>query len=168
MSTPDESAEPPQPNVDAALDRGAADIGTGNVGGESDEAATSDEAIVATLVDDPSIQQARTGEVRTGSPFVVDPPAVRQRAAAALKMRREFEAGLWRLTAASAVIAAGMLVVFAAIAFWVFQTGALLIAGLGGVMSLLGLTSIYPRWAFSLLLIHTGLFVGTFWLTMRI
>lgn len=159
MPTPDESAEP--------LDAAATDAATTD-GDPTDAAEKDDDTIVATLIQEDIVEEPRVGVVRTGSPFVVDPPAVKRRAAAAIKMRQEFEAGLWRLTAGSAVIAAGMLVLFAAVAFWVFQTGAILIAGLGGVMSLLGLTSMYPKWALGFLLIHVGLFVGTFWLSMQI
>ncbi|WP_153559125.1 hypothetical protein [Roseimaritima sediminicola] len=123
--------------------------------------------IEATVVREEIVSDARVGIVRTGSPFVTDPPIVAIRAGAALQMRREFEAGLWRVTAGSAVLAAGMLVAFGLIALGVFPTGALLIAGLGILMSLLGLTSIYPKWALALLLAHVGIFVSTFWRSLQ-
>lgn len=120
------------------------------------------DVFVATLADG----DVHAKPIRTGSPFVSDPPEVYARARLAIQMRREFEAGMWRNTASGATLASGLLLFFVVVAMWVFPTGALLIAGLGGVMGLLGLTSVYPRWSLGFLLGHVGLFVATFWRTV--
>lgn len=123
----------------------------------------SDQEFVAKVVPEDVAPLARVGPVRTGSPFKRDPPAVMIRAREVIRMRREFEAGIWRITAGGAALAAGMLIAFATASLAFFPRGVLLIAGLGGVMSLLGLTSLYPKWSLGFLLAHVALFVGSFY-----
>lgn len=119
-------------------------------------------ALTARLAFD-AVPEARRGPVRTGSPFAKDPPEVFLRAREAVRMRMEFEAGLLRVSAGGAVLSAGVLIGFAIPALIFFPLGALLVTGLGGLMSLFGLLSLYQRWAMTLLLVHVGLFAGSFY-----
>lgn len=98
---------------------------------------------------------------RVGSPFAVDPPAVKQRRSVK-PAATAAELGSWQITAGGAVLAAVMLVFFAAASAWYFPAGTAMTAALGGVMSLLGLSSLYPRLSFGLLVTHLALFLLAF------
>ena len=98
---------------------------------------------------------------RAGSPFAVDPPAVKRRRPVKPAVSAA-ELGSWQITAGGAVLAAVMLVFFAAAASWNFPAGTAMTAALGGVMSLMGLSSLYPRLSFGLLVTHLALFLLAF------
>ncbi|GEM_PF-5264031 len=161
MAEPTPSSNPPA--GDSSTDLPAAQADTSGVVDADD----SGDAVVGTIVLEEIVSDARVGPVRTGSPFAKDPPVVLMRARAAIQMRREFEAGLWRMTAGGAVLSAAILVPFGLIALWFFQIGALMISGLGGFTSLLGLTSIHSKWSLGLLIVHLSLFIGTFWRVLQ-
>lgn len=111
--------------------------------------------VLATLVDSDASPPAA---VRVGSPFAVDP--------ALPLVDRPFEAvidgGPLRYTATSAVVAAVMVLGFAAAAAWWFPAGGTMIAALGCVLSIFGLYSKYRYSAGSLLLLHLALFIVSY------
>jgi hypothetical protein len=109
--------------------------------------------------------------IRYGSPFAVDPqpgpqsdgqgisgsPAVPESGAAAA-----FEAGVANETAAGGVIAATVILPLAGIALWLFPLGGMLISGLGGALSVIGLTTRRQRWSAGVLVIHICVFVAAY------
>ncbi len=69
-----------------------------------------------------------------------------------------FQATQLRYTAMGAVSASTMVLFFALAAIVWFPPGGVLIAGLGCLLSLLGMASHLRRWAFALLFAHLALF----------
>jgi hypothetical protein len=70
--------------------------------------------------------------------------------------------GVWAETATSAVYAAIILICFAAICWAVFPGGGVAVAGLGSLVSLLGLSSRHGRLATVALILHGSLFFACY------
>ena len=106
-----------------------------------------------------------TGEVRRGSPFAPDtnrpattlgshqlqPPVLSSAA---------FDQGVSAETAGGGVVAAGVITPLALAALFWFPVGGAMIAGLGGLLGLVGISSRYGRWGISLLVVHGAIFAG--------
>lgn len=123
-----------------------------------------EEIIEAALVDDEDDRRDATAEaprssVRQGSPFAHDPPQVEQRARAYAQRSRPFQASLWTFTAGGAVLSAALLVPIGLVSFWFFPGGAVAVAVLGGMMGLMGLSSLHPRRSLGLLAVHMAIFL---------
>jgi hypothetical protein len=101
--------------------------------------------------------------VRRGSPFAQDPRGLRRRFAGDAAAAASFETGLRTVTAGGGVLSAGMLFPIGLAACWFFPGGAVAVAVLGGVMSVFGLSSLYPRWAVTGLGLHIAIFLLAEW-----
>ncbi|WP_164101730.1 hypothetical protein [Candidatus Laterigemmans baculatus] len=123
---------------------------------------------------DAAANPAEPPEVRTGSPFAVDPPPPVPRAeasrteleaAASIDVGGAGDAGVPIDAGASVaaemarggILAGWLMLPFALTTAWGFPFGGVLIAGLGSVLSLFGCAAPRPRWAIVGLLLHLTL-----------
>ncbi len=126
-----------------------------------------EEIIEAALVAEGDHEELAAGvdsaPVRRGSPFAHEPRGLRRQVAGEAAASASFEAGLRTVTAGGGVLSAAILLPIGLAACGFFPGGAVAVAILGGVMSVFGLSSLYPRWALSGLGLHIAIFLLAEW-----
>jgi hypothetical protein len=98
--------------------------------------------------------------IREGSPFAVDPepsPSDEEFGQVPLTAEAFYDIGPMRYMALGAVLAAAIVLLFAAASAYWFPGGGLLVAGLGCLLAMLGFFSPRPRTAVGLLAGHLAL-----------
>jgi len=127
---------------------------------QSDEPSQTGEAETAAGIAASAAPSDDTAEIRTGSPFAVDPPETPP--AVADESPELWEDGVLTYTALGATLASSVVTLFAAAALWWFPGGGIVVAALGCGLALFGLCS--PRRLASgcLLAIHLGLFFASY------
>jgi hypothetical protein len=127
---------------------------------QSDEPSQTGEAEAAASAAMPAAASEDTPEIRTGSPFAVDPPETPP--AAADESPELWEDGVLTYTALGAILASSVVTLFAAAALWWFPGGGIVVAALGCGLALFGLYSPRRLTSGCLLAIHLGLFFASY------